>query len=109
MLVGEIGIPHDTFLYSLKHWNIACIIRGYRRSQHPLWESSRLNAFFTMSAFANLKESGIRNDRDLITFPWEKEVVTRKKPNEDEVAEMQALLKEMNKGVIHKNTGFFSG
>lgn len=108
MLVGEIGIPHDTFLYSLKHWNIASIIRGYRRRQHPLWESSRLNAFFTMSAFANLKESGIRNDQDLITFPWEKQAVRKRQPKESEVQELQAELEEINK-CIHKNTGFFSG
>ena len=71
--MGEIGYDRHDFLYDLKLWEINAIIRGYRRRSRSIWESSRLNAFFIMSAFADLKKAGIHHDTDLIRFPWETE------------------------------------
>lgn len=96
--MGEIGIERDRFLYGLRHWEIQAIIRGYRRRQRPSWEQARLNAFYIMSAMADLSKAGIRSDRDLITFPWEEEEVTKHDslPSDEEVEEMRQLMKQMN-------------
>ena len=102
--MGEIGIPHDRFLYGLRHWEIQAIIRGYRRRQRPSWEQARLNAFYIMSAMADLSKAGIRSDRDLITFPWEKEVTNRDSlPSDEEVEEMRQLMKQLNEQQTTKN------
>lgn len=95
--MGEIGIERDRFLYGLRHWEIQAIIRGYRRRQRPSWEQARLNAFYIMSAMADLSKAGIRSDRDLITFPWEKEETKSDSlPSDEEVEEMRQLMKQMN-------------
>lgn len=96
--MGEIGIERDRFLYGLRHWEIQAIIRGYRRRQRPSWEQARLNAFYIMSAMADLSKAGIRSDRDLITFPWEEEEVTKRDslPSDEEVEEMRQMMKELN-------------
>ena len=102
--MGEIGIPHDRFLYGLRHWEIEAIIRGYRRRQRPSWEQARLNAFYVMSAMADLSKAGIRSDRDLITFPWEKEVTKRDSlPSDEEVEEMQQMMRQLNEQQTTKN------
>lgn len=44
-----------------------------------------------------MKKAGIHNPTDLIKFPWEKEpAVTTSTPTEKEIAEMQAMMREMN-------------
>ena len=102
--MGEIGIERDRFLYGLRHWEIQAIIRGYRRRQRPSWEQARLNAFYIMSAMADLSKAGIRSDRDLITFPWEKEETKSDSlPSDEEVEEMRQLMKELNKQQTTKN------
>lgn len=102
--MGEIGIEHDRFLYGLRHWEIQAIIKGYRRRQRPSWEQARLNAFYIMSAMADLSKAGIRSDRDLITFPWEKEVTYRDSlPSDEEVEEMRQLMKQLNEQQTTKN------
>ena len=102
--MGEIGIEHDRFLYGLRHWEIQAIIRGYRRRQRPSWEQARLNAFYIMSAMADLSKAGIRSDRDLITFPWEKDAPIQSDiPSDEEVEEMRQLMKQMNEQQTTKN------
>ena len=102
--MGEIGIEHDRFLYGLRHWEIQAIIKGYRRRQRPSWEQARLNAFYIMSAMADLSKAGIRSDRDLITFPWEKEVTNRDSlPSDEEVEEMRQMMKQINEQQTTKN------
>ena len=102
--MGEIGIPHDRFLYGLRHWEIEAIIRGYRRRQRPSWEQARLNAFYIMSAMADLSKAGIRSDRDLITFPWEKDAPTQGDiPSDEEVEEMRQKMKQLNEQQTTKN------
>ena len=102
--MGEIGIERDRFLYGLRHWEIQAIIRGYRRRQRPSWEQARLNAFYIMSAMADLSKAGIRSDRDLITFPWEKEETKSDSlPSDEEVEEMRQLMKELNEQQTTKN------
>jgi hypothetical protein len=94
--VGEIGIQHETFLYELRHWQVRAIIKGYRRRQQPSWEQARMNAFYIMSAQANLSESGVYTDRDLLRFPWEEEAPAEL-PDEDEVNNTRNMLQKLNK------------
>lgn len=102
--MGEIGIPRREFLYELRFWEVRRIIRGYRRRQRPSWEQARLNAFYIMSAMADLSKAGIRSDRDLITFPWEKEETKSDSlPSDEEVEEMRQLMKELNEQQTTKN------
>ena len=102
--MGEIGIERDRFLYGLRHWEIQAIIRGYRRRQRPSWEQARLNAFYIMSAMSDLSKAGIRSDRDLITFPWEKEETkSNSLPSDEEVEEMRQMMKELNEQQTTKN------
>lgn len=102
--MGEIGIEHDRFLYGLRHWEIEAIIRGYRRRQRPSWEQARLNAFYVMSAMTDLSKAGIRSDRDLITFPWEKEVTNSDSlPSDEEAEEMRQMMRQLNEQQTTKN------
>lgn len=102
--MGEIGIPRREFLYELRFWEVRRIIRGYRRRQRPSWEQARLNAFYIMSAMADLSKAGIRSDCDLITFPWEKEETKSDSlPSDEEVEEMRQLMKQMNEQQTTKN------
>lgn len=96
LLVGEIGIDHNLFMYGLKQWQVIAIIKGYRKRQRPLWEAARLNAYFTMTSMADLRKANINSDRDLIKFPWEQEANTQNLPSEAEVEEMRQMLQSMN-------------
>ena len=94
--MGEIGVPRREFLYEMRFWEVRRIIRGYRNRQRPSWEQARLNAFFIMSAMADLKQAGIHNDMDLITFPWEKEDIEANLPSKEEVADMTDMIDQIN-------------
>lgn len=102
--MGEIGIQRREFLYDIRFWEVRRIIRGYRRRQRPSWEQARLNAFYIMSAMADLSKAGIRSDRDLITFPWEKDAPIQSDiPSDEEVEEMRQLMKQLNEQQTTKN------
>jgi hypothetical protein len=55
-----------------------------------------MNAFYIMSAQANLSESGVYTDRDLLRFPWEEETPAEL-PDEDEVNNTRNMLQNLNK------------
>jgi len=55
-----------------------------------------MNAFYIMSAQANLSESGVYTDRDLLRFPWEEEEPAEL-PDEDEVNNTRNMLQNLNK------------
>lgn len=97
MLVGEVGISRDEFLYTLCLWEIQAIIDGYRMRSRSLWESARMNAFFVMSTMADLKKNGIRSSEDLIRFPWEHEVSDRERqPTMDEQEQLREIMRREN-------------
>lgn len=97
MLVGEVGISRDEFLYTLRFWEIQAIIDGYRMRSRSLWESARMNAFFVMSTMADLKKNGIRSSEDLIRFPWEHEVSDRERqPTMDEQEQLREIMRREN-------------
>lgn len=96
--MGEIGIPHDRFLYGLRHWEIQAIIRGYRRRQRSGWEQARFNAYYIMTAMCDM--SSYKSDRDIYMFPWEQ--TPSALPSKETVAEMQELIKESKPEDIFK-------
>lgn len=95
MLVGEVGISRDEFLYTLRLWEIQAIIDGYRMRSRSLWESARMNAFFVMSTMADLKKNGIRSSEDLIRFPWEVSDRERQ-PTMDEQEQLREIMRREN-------------
>jgi hypothetical protein len=56
-----------------------------------------MNAFYIMSAQANLSDSGIFSDRDLMRFPWEEDEAPAELPDEDEVQRQRNMLQNLNK------------
>lgn len=97
ILVGEIGIPRDTFLYDLKWWEVKCIIRGYNRRHRDLWSSARWSTYSMMRAFAGddkLAEAGIHGPGDILKLPWDK---TPLPPiSQEEKEELQAEMDAIN-------------
>lgn len=106
LLVGEIGYNRNEFLYDLKLWEIRAIIKGYRNRAHDMWESARLNAYYIMSATANLRKSGIYRDTDLIRFPWERITAGGgDQPTKEEVEKMREMMRQENEQLQQKKEG----
>lgn len=96
LLVGEIGFNRREFLYELRQWEINAVIKGYRARARTHWETARLNAYFIMSAQANLRKMGIYRDTDLIKFPWETRVQSGDQPTAADVERIRRQIKEEN-------------
>jgi hypothetical protein len=92
MLVGEIGITRQEFLYVLKFWEIILIIRGYFCRHHSGWEQARLIAYNAAHCM------GGKHQPPPITswlkFPWEKECIDL--PSNDEIEEIRRNLQQQN-------------
>lgn len=98
LLVGEIGIARDTFLYELKWWEIKAIIEGYRRRERTFCLMTRWSTFMTMcTGMADLKKAGISSEKDLMKFPWENDNADTELPSDEDVERMRDELIEMNK------------
>lgn len=96
LVVGEIGIDRKEFLYDLKLWEIRAIIRGYRKREHSLWHIARWQTFWIMhNGMLDMKKAGLHSERDLCTFPWEKEkeVITM---TDEEIENERKKLQEIN-------------
>ena len=97
MLVGEIGIPRDQFLYGLEWWEINSILRGYRRRdrlKHQLMAECAYAAIFAM------RDPKGKTARDL--FPVLFEDDDEKEPvmlSDDDIAELQADMAAWNEQV----------
>lgn len=95
--MGEIGYDRREFLYDLRLWEIRSIIKGYRLRARTTWEAARLNAFFIMSASADLRKSGIFRDTDLVKFPWERITAERSdQPTAEEREHLRELMRQEN-------------
>lgn len=98
--MGEIGYNRREYLYDLTYCDILCIERGYYRRNREMWSATRWQAFQIMRAQVgddSLKKSGIHKPTDLLQFPWEKEQSEPSSmPTEADIAEMQAMMREMN-------------
>ena len=63
-----------------------------------MWAAVRWQTYNLMCvSMADMKKAGIQKPTDLIQFPWEKEKVkSSSMPTEADIAEMQAMMREMN-------------
>ena len=97
MLVGEIGIPRREFLYDIDFQEVKLIIRGYRKRERTTCNMIRWQTFWLLhNGMADLKKAGINVPEDLISFPWDKEDEDIDLPTDEEVADMQDLLRSLN-------------
>lgn len=92
--MGEIGIPRDQFLYTLKLWEVVSIRKGYERRICREWEVARFNAFCTVKSSMGGAPK-IKTMQDLLRLPIDRD--------DDEVGEMptdaeiERLQREMRK------------
>lgn len=99
MLVGEVGIRREEFLYTLKMWEIIAIQRGYHRRCSRRWEPARFVAFCTVKAMGGGKN--INTVQDLIRFPWEMDE-PGEQPTDEEIKKLQELVQKENEEFLRK-------
>lgn len=104
--MGEIGIDRKEYLYVLSYCDMVLISRGYDRRNRHLWSATRWETFHLMMAFVGsnkLAESGIFDQKDLITFPWEKKQEETKPMTEEDRKDLQADIDAFNAFMQSKN------
>lgn len=97
--MGEIGIEREAFLYRLKLWELNAIVKGYRKRERTSWTQTRWLAYVIMCripAGQSMTELGINSSEKLLPLPWDKEYTPPILPTENDVEEMQALMREIN-------------
>ena len=97
LLVGEIGIPRNEFLYVLKLWEINAIVKGYRRRNREHWEMSRHLGL----TICNVMGAKIDSAHDYLPLPWD-DITTKKELTEEEVNELMELMRKENEEIAKK-------
>lgn len=97
LLVGEIGIPRNEFLYTLKLWEINAIVKGYRRRNREHWEMSRHLGL----TICNVMGAKIDSAHDYLPLPWD-DITTKKELTEEDVNELMELMRKENEAIAQK-------
>ena len=97
LLVGEIGIPRNEFLYVLKLWEINAIVKGYRRRNREHWEMSRHLGL----TLCNVMGAKIDSAHDYLPLPWD-DITTKKGLTEEDVNELMELMRKENEAIAKK-------
>ena len=97
LLVGEIGIPRNEFLYTLKLWEINAIVKGYRRRNREHWEMSRHLGL----TICNVMGAKIDSAHDYLPLPWD-DITTKKELTEKDVNELMELMRKENEEIAKK-------
>ena len=97
LLVGEIGIPRNEFLYVLKLWEINAIVKGYRRRNREHWEMSRHLGL----TLCNVMGAKIDSAHDYLPLPWD-DITTKKELTEEDVNELMELMRKENEEIAKK-------
>ena len=97
LLVGEIGIPRNEFLYVLKLWEINAIVKGYRRRNREHWEMSRHLGL----TICNVMGAKIDSAHDYLPLPWD-DITTKKELSEEDVNELMELMRKENEEIAKK-------
>ena len=97
LLVGEIGIPRNEFLYVLKLWEINAIVKGYRRRNREHWEMSRHLGL----TLCNVMGAKIDSAHDYLPLPWD-DITTKKELTEEDVNELMELMRKENEAIAKK-------
>lgn len=97
MLVGEIGIDRDTFLYRLQYWEIILITRGYFRRYHPMYDAARLIAHQTHYCMGVPKGQTAKAPREWLPFSWEQErTASGDLPTQEEIEQLRREMQQYN-------------
>lgn len=98
MLVGEIGIQRETFLYDLRYWEILAITRGYFRRYHPMYDAARLVAHQAHYCMGVPKGQSAKPPREWLPFTWEQ--TDSREPSDlmtsDEIVRLRRKMLEYN-------------
>ena len=97
LLVGEIGIPRNEFLYVLKLWEINAIVKGYRRRNREHWEMSRHLGL----TICNVMGAKIDSAHDYLPLPWD-DITTKKELTEEDVNDLMELMRKENEAIAKK-------
>ena len=97
LLVGEIGIPRNEFLYVLKLWEINEIVKDYRRRNREHWEMSRHLGL----TICNVMGAKIDSAHDYLPLPWD-DITTKKELTEKDVNELMELMRKENEAIAKK-------
>lgn len=93
LLVGEVGISRQEFLYELRLWEINAIVEGYRNRAHTAWEVARWQTFCIVCAMG---AKNISTPEDIQRFPWETETVQAEEMSEEDRDELLREMEEEN-------------
>ena len=102
MLVGEIGIDRNTFLYDLQFWEIILIIRGYFKRLHPGWEQARLIAHQVHYAMGCPKDETPKTPGEWLPFTWDTKNDTDDY-DDDEIKRQREILQKYNREHANDN------
>ena len=95
--MGEIGIPRNEFLYTLRLWEINAIVKGYRRRTREHWEMTRHLGL----TFCNVVGAQINSSHDYLPLPWD-DKATSKELTEEEVNQLMELMRKENEAIENK-------
>ena len=90
LLVGEIGIDRNVFLFQLREWEIIAIIKGYRRRNREQWEMHR-HVGMTICCALGAKLSSAN---EYLPLPWDNDNSTT--ITEEEARELIELMQREN-------------
>lgn len=96
MLVGEIGIPRNDFLYIIKAWEIRAIVKGYRRRTREQWEMTRHLGL----TFCNVMGAKIPSAHDYLPLPWDNDQTHE--ITAEEANELLELMRKENEAIEKK-------
>jgi hypothetical protein len=97
MLVGEIGIDRNLFLYDLQYWEITLIIHGYFRRYHPSWEQARLIAHQVHYAMGCPKGQSPKTATEWLPFRWDPKDDPLDDYDDEEVKRQREILQQYNR------------
>ena len=95
--MGEIGIPRNEFLYTLRLWEINAIVKGYRRRTREHWEMTRHLGL----TFCNVMGAKIDSAHDYLPLPWD-DKLAGKELTEEEVDQLLELMRKENEEIEKK-------
>ena len=89
LLVGEIGVDREDFLYRMAFWEVRRTVMGYRERQKAAWEVARWQTFWLMQV--GMADTSKVNFDDLLRLPWDK----GEKANEPSLEDINRLREEL--------------
>lgn len=97
LLVGEIGIDRNLFLYDLQYWEIILIIRGYQRRYRANWEQARLIAHQVHYAMGCPKGHTPKTPSEWLPLPWDPKDGPLDDYDDEEVKRQREILQQWNR------------